>query len=207
MHQKIGSHIYLPRNVSLWPANGSSPLILRRLVHVEDSVKAWTQKNITRIYKIFAIIMINHKWHTVYVIIFPPCYFHPSSLANGFACWHWGLKGQIFSCLQYCIMLRYISVKKRLTDFWCLTVVTISILKGLICEQKYLQQKDYYTSCKSFSIRFWKFVYSISLFTFIVNYTCTSCPLTTQYFMLCEIYTMKLTQGWQNQSLGLALDM
>lgn len=38
-HQKSGSRIYLPRNVSLWPANGSSPLILRRLVHVEDSEK------------------------------------------------------------------------------------------------------------------------------------------------------------------------
>lgn len=38
-------------------------------------------------------------------------------------------------------------------------------------------------SCKSFSIRFWKFVYSISLFTFIVNYTCTSCPLTKQHFI------------------------
>lgn len=54
-----------------------------------------------------------------------------------------------------------------MTDFWWLTVVTISILKGLICGQKYLQQKDYNTSCKSFSIRFWKFVYSISLFTFL----------------------------------------
>lgn len=107
---------------------------------------------------------------------------------------------------QYTVLC-YVSIKKWLTDFWWLTVVTISILKGLICGQKYLQQKDYYTSCKSFSIRFWKFVYSISLFTIIVNYTCTSCPLTTQYFMLCEIYTMILTQGWQNQSLGLALDM
>lgn len=117
-----------------------------------------------------------------------------------------GKRGEHFSV--YSIMLRYISIKKWLTDFWWLTVVTISILKGLIWEQKYLQQKDYYTSCKSFSIRFWKVVYSISLFTFIVNYTCTSCPLTTQYFMfICEIYMMILTQGWQNQSLGLALDM
>lgn len=59
--------------------------------------------------------------------------------------------------------------------------VTISILKGLICGQKYLQQKDYYTSCKSFSIRFWKFVYSISLFKFIFKYT--SCQLTKQHFI------------------------
>lgn len=107
VHQKIGSHIYPPRNVSLWPANGSSPLILRRLVHVEDSVKAWTQKNITRIYKIFAIIMINHKWHTVYVIIFARCYFRPSSLANGFACWHWWQKGRTFFSIQYYVTLYF----------------------------------------------------------------------------------------------------
>lgn len=44
MHQKSGSRIYLPRNVSLWPANGSSPLILRRLVHVEDSEKETIKK-------------------------------------------------------------------------------------------------------------------------------------------------------------------
>lgn len=89
--------------------------------------------------------------------------------------------GEHFSV--YSIMLRYISIKKWLTDFWWLTVVTISILKGLICEQKYLQQKDYYryTSCKSFSIRFWKFAYSISLFKFIFKYT--SCPLTKQHFI------------------------
>lgn len=107
---------------------------------------------------------------------------------------------------QYTVLC-YVSIKKWLTDFWWLTVVTISILKGLICGQKYWQQKDYNTSCKSFSIRFWKFAYSISLFTFIVNYKYTSSPLTKQHFMLCEIYTMILTQGWQNQSLGLALDM
>lgn len=138
VHQKIGSHIYPPHNVSLWPANGSSPLILRRLVHVEDSVKAWTQKNITRIYKIFAIIMINHKWHTIYVIIFARCYFHPSHLQMVSPADIEGKRGEHFSV--YSIMLRHISIKKWLTDFWWLTVVTISILKGLICGQKYLQQ-------------------------------------------------------------------
>lgn len=161
------------------------------------------KKYITRIYKIFAIILIIIN-DILYTGLFSPDYnfahlqtVSPADIE--------GKRGEHFSV--YSIMLRYISIKKWLTDFWWLTVVTISILKGLICGQKYLQQKDYYTSCKSFSIRFWKFVYSISLFTFIDNYTCTSCPLTTQYSMLCEIYMMILTQGWQNQSLGLALDM
>lgn len=138
VHQKIGSHIYPPRNVSLWPANGSSPLILRRLVHVEDSVKAWTQNNINRIYKIFAIIMIIindilYMWLFSLDVIFTHRHLQTVSLAD-----IEGKRGEHFPVFS--IILRYISIKKWLTDFWCLTVVTISILKGRIWGQKYLQQ-------------------------------------------------------------------
>lgn len=139
VHQKIGSHIYPPRNVSLWPANGSSPLILRRLVHVEDSVKAWTKKIQLEFTKIFAInimIIINDilcMWLFSLDVIFTHRHLQMVSPAD-IEC----KRGEHFSV--YSIMLRYISIKKWLTDFWWLTVVTISILKGLICGQKYLQQ-------------------------------------------------------------------